>query len=222
MFTATRKGLITNRTLFEQRAQALISGNMTLVAGGTTTAPTMTLGWPVINHANVVRIYRRIGTSPTAKHYLVAVVPASNLSWIDDSVGNGTTYGYYIRGCNAARMGLESVVKTAASIVGNRPIAPTALTVTSDPTGPKITWSDTSGIETGFVVERSTDGGATWPVSFTVGPRTGTGGVTYIDVSAVSGTTYTYRVKTEKSGVFSAYGWVNNYEEIIQQVSINF
>lgn len=223
MLACARKGLLgAARVLFEKRSPALAVGDMTLTAGGTTTDPTMTLGWTNLKYANIVRIYRRLGGSPTAKHYFIAAVPASDLSYVDTTIGNGATNGYYIRGCNAGRMGLESAVKSLSSIAGNRPTPATALAVTSDPTGPKIGWSDTSGVETGFVVERSTDGGATWPVSFTVGPRTGTGGVTYIDVSAVSGTTYTYRVKTEKSGVFSAYARTDNYEVVIQQVSINF
>ncbi len=70
-------------------------------------------------------------------------------------------------------------------------------------------FTDRSSIETGFLLERSTDGGLTWPVSYVIGPRTGTGGVTYIDTAVVAGTTYTYRVKAVNSASLkdSAYTW---------------
>lgn len=49
---------------------------------------------------------------------------------------------------------------------------------------------DNSTVETGFVIERSTDGGVTWPVSYVLGPKTGTGGVVYVDVAVSPGVVY--------------------------------
>jgi hypothetical protein len=63
--------------------------------------------------------------------------------------------------------------------------------------GPKVAlrWTDNATVETGFVIERSTDG-VNFVAIATVGPKSGTGGsVNYTDSTVVIGPTYRYRVK---------------------------
>ena len=85
------------------------------------------------------------------------------------------------------------------------PSAPTNLTAAFQ-TGPRIllTWTDTATDETGFVIERSTDG-TNFSVLVTVGPRNNTGAVSYADTTVLPGITYTYRVAAVKNSILSAY-----------------
>jgi len=96
-------------------------------------------------------------------------------------------------------MAADSVSNTLPVTVGvpttDVPADPTLLTATVQ-AGPRVSlvWRDNATNETGFVVERSTDGGATWTQIATPGPRNNTGNVTYTDTTVTPGNTYFYRV----------------------------
>ena len=77
----------------------------------------------------------------------------------------------------------------------NTPAAPTTLTTTLQ-AGPQVslTWRDNATNETGFVVERSADNGATFTQVATPPARNNTGNVTYLDTTVALGSTYQYRV----------------------------
>jgi hypothetical protein len=90
-------------------------------------------------------------------------------------------------------------VKSVSATLGvNRPAAPTALTATLQ-AGPQIrlTWTDNAVNESGFVIERSTNGGAFVQIG-TAPARNNTGSVTFTDATATAAiganTTYTYQV----------------------------
>ncbi len=72
--------------------------------------------------------------------------------------------------------------------------------------GPQVslTWIDNTANETGFSVERSTDGVNFAPIA-TVAPRAGTGNVRWVDTTVAAGTTYTYRVAATSAAGPSAY-----------------
>jgi FtsP/CotA-like multicopper oxidase with cupredoxin domain len=57
----------------------------------------------------------------------------------------------------------------------------------------RLSWTDNNTNETGYVVQRSTDG-VTFTQIATPGPHSGSGAVTYIDTTVEFGVTYTYRV----------------------------
>ena len=76
--------------------------------------------------------------------------------------------------------------------------APTNLTATlqANPAGGvqvSLGFTDNLAIETGFAIQRSTDGVTFTPLA-TAPARAGTGAVTYVDTTVTYGTTYTYRV----------------------------
>jgi FtsP/CotA-like multicopper oxidase with cupredoxin domain len=72
--------------------------------------------------------------------------------------------------------------------------APTNLTATLVASSQVLlTWIDTATNETGFLVERSTNGGAYAQITV-AGPKTNTGTVTFTDTTADPGFTYQYRV----------------------------
>jgi hypothetical protein len=71
------------------------------------------------------------------------------------------------------------------------PIAPSGLTATPvPPTQINLSWIDNSNNETGFRIERSTNGGATWPWNTTVGPNV----TSYPNSGLTCDQTYHYRV----------------------------
>lgn len=68
--------------------------------------------------------------------------------------------------------------------------APSNLSASSAAGGVSLTWYDNAWNETGYVIERSDDGGATWnPITTTEADVRG-----YVDATAVVGSTYSYRV----------------------------
>ncbi|RFT14712.1 MAG: Multicopper oxidase [Candidatus Saccharicenans subterraneus] len=85
------------------------------------------------------------------------------------------------------------------------PAAPTNLTATLQ-AGPQVllNWTDNANNETGFVIERQAGGGA-FAALVTVGPRNGTGSVSYTDTSVVTATSYAYRVAAANAAGMSAY-----------------
>ena len=146
---------------------------------------------------------------------------------IDESVGSGTIYKYqcistWAKCCKgylaiaSVLFGLSNVL-TLTAPTGKKPVSPISglgsLTYTDYPDLTKarvgltivngnqiqVTWNDVTTVETGFSLERSTDGGATWPVAYPIGPKSSTGLVTYTDTAVVAGVVYTYRVKATRS-----------------------
>ena len=122
------------------------------------------------------------------------------LSFVDTAFRwNSTTYSYRVVARNTVGYGgaypQVNADSMSAAIAALR--LPTSLTATlaANATGVQVNlaWTDNLTIETGFAVERSTDG-----VTFTqiaIAPaRAGTGGVTFVDTTVAYGTTYTYRV----------------------------
>ena len=87
------------------------------------------------------------------------------------------------------------------------PNAPTNLTAVLQ-AGPQVSlaWRDNATNETGFVVERSLNGGL-YGVVASPGPRANTGQVTFVDNTVVAqpGAVYTYRVKAVNGGGSSGY-----------------
>ncbi|MGW5433605.1 multicopper oxidase domain-containing protein [Streptomyces sp. NPDC004059] len=118
----------------------------------------------------------------------------------DDPTASVTTpYLYRVVALNTVGYGSEFPSMTAKSVSDpfgvNAPQSPTGLTAVSQ-TGPKVslTWRDNATNESGFVVERSTDNGATFSQVGTAPARNKTGSVTFVDSTVALGSTYQYRV----------------------------
>ncbi len=132
-------------------------------------------------------------------------LPANTVSYIDTAVTAGNTYDYRVMATNAA--GPSAYSNTASvNVPALGPAAPSnlAASVLAFPTRVRLTFTDNATNETGFVVERSANGGA-FTVLANLPALAGTGGVTYTDSTAVSGNTYAYRVKAVNAGGSSAY-----------------
>ncbi len=112
------------------------------------------------------------------------------------------TYSYRVVAQNTVGYGLEFPAMTAKSIsdvidLGTAPTAPTNLVATLQ-AGPQVrlTWRDNAINESGFVIERSTDG-VNFTQIATAPARSSTGNVTFTDTTMKAAQTtqaYTYRV----------------------------
>jgi hypothetical protein len=135
----------------------------------------------------------RIERSPNGSTNWVQVgTTAVNVTLFHDTglTGN-TTYYYRIFAVNAGGSSAPSPIASATTPALLAPTAPTNLRSTAA-TRNSITlaWNDNSNNETGFRIERSTNGGATWTTAGTVGANV----TTYRATGLKRLTTYTFRV----------------------------
>jgi hypothetical protein len=135
----------------------------------------------------------------------VGAVSANLTAYSDSTVVGNTTYSYRVAAYNLSGYSQYSnVVTVTTPTVG--PAAPSNLTAALlfGPTRVQLSWTDNANNETGFVIERSVNGGAFTQVG-TRGPRFGTGTTTFTTSNLTFGNTYTYRVKAMLGSTSSAY-----------------
>lgn len=130
----------------------------------------------------------------------IALLGANVTTYTDSSVAAGASYTYRVVATNAAGDSAPSGPATIATPA--LPTAPTGLTAAAVSSAQiNLAWTDTAaGVETGFLIERSTDG-----VSFTQIASVAKGVTAYSDQTVVGGTSYTYRVRATGSAGNSAY-----------------
>ena len=95
----------------------------------------------------------------------------------------------------------DTATATITVTIANVPSAPTALTATAA-SGPRVNlaWADASSNESGFKIERSTDG-----VTFTQIGTVTAEVIAYADTTVVAGVTYRYRVRAFNAVGDSSY-----------------
>ncbi len=132
-------------------------------------------------------------------------------AFVDQTSNASTPYRYRVAAVNAVGYGSGFPTMSVRSLSGeigiNLPTAPTQLaaTVQGGPTRVSLTWRDNANNESGFAVERSTDGGATYARIATAPLRNKTGTVTFTDPAVTQGSTYAYRVAAENVAGLSGY-----------------
>jgi FtsP/CotA-like multicopper oxidase with cupredoxin domain len=143
------------------------------------------------NSANEVGFRIERATGPGAFE-VIATALANVTSYTDTTTDAAGVYQYRVVAFNAAGDSRSNSVMVGTMALP--PAAPTGLAATLS-AGPQVRldWTDNAGDETGFVVERSADGGAFVQIA-TPGPLAGTGGVSYVDGAVAAGGTYSYRV----------------------------
>jgi len=136
----------------------------------------------------------------------IATLAANAITHVDGSLAPATTYSYRVFAVNAAVDSLPSNVATVTTPAALPvPAVPTNLAATIQSTTQiRLTWRDNATNETGFVVERSDNGGAFTQIA-APGRRNNTGTVTYNDNTVTAGNTYAYRVTAVNAGGPSAY-----------------
>lgn len=125
---------------------------------------------------------------------------ANQMTFDDTTVESATSYKYRVVAFNAGGETISGPVDSLPVA----PDAPTGLSATAvNSSQISLSFTDNATYETGFVVERSLNGGAFTQVS-TAGPNTGTGTVNLTDSVSIGGL-YEYRVKAMNGVTSSAY-----------------
>jgi predicted phage tail protein len=132
--------------------------------------------------------------------------------YVDTTVLAGNTYDYRVAAVNAGGPSLNYATLAApVTIPGLQgPTAPDQLEAVYEPQPPDpvtpmihLQWADNSLDETGFMIERSTDGGAFSVLATAVANVTNV--ATYDDLAVSGGYTYTYRVAAFNANGTSAW-----------------
>ena len=132
-------------------------------------------------------IERKMGTDGTYAE--VARVGVNATTFSDSSVSQNTTYYYRVRTYNANGYSPYSNEVNPTTLVF---AAPSGLTVTAGNTlGLVLNWTDNTGDETGFLIERKTGESGTYSQIKTISANV----TTYDDRTIQSGTVYYYRVR---------------------------
>jgi parallel beta-helix repeat protein len=136
----------------------------------------------------------------------VATVGAGLTNFTVTGLSAGTQYSYRVRSYNT--VGYSSYSGTAAATTSSAggtttaPASPGTLTATRGSAKVTLAWADKSTNETGFRIDRSSDG-----VNFTQIVITGANVTSFVDTNVTAGVTYTYRVKAVNS--IGASVWTN-------------
>ncbi|HET6251018.1 MAG TPA: fibronectin type III domain-containing protein, partial [Tepidisphaeraceae bacterium] len=125
-----------------------------------------------------------------------AILGPSDTTYTVTSLTEATQYQFQVYAYNGTGNSATSNTLTATTI----PNAPTINYVAAYENGPVISWTNHSANPTGYIVQRSSDGGATFDQSFDI--AAGTTG--YQDTSAATNTSYTYQVLATDAGGNSA------------------
>jgi hypothetical protein len=144
----------------------------------------------------------------------IATAPArsstGNVTFTDTTIKASQTtqnYTYRVAAANVAGLSAYATSNTVAVGVVVPPAAPTTLSAVLQ-AGPTIalTWTDNAVNETGFVIQRSTDG-VNFTQIATAPALNGTGTVTVVDTVAAqaANVTYSYRVAATNAGGNSAF-----------------
>ncbi|MDR3634849.1 MAG: fibronectin type III domain-containing protein [Isosphaeraceae bacterium] len=148
--------------------------------------------------------------STAASYYIVQQSPNGSTGWVQiaNAGGNACTVTgsfsssttYYFRVAAYAFTGGTSAYVSTSTTTPAFPGQPTLISVTAQSnTSVLLTWSDVAG-ETGFRVDRSSDGGTTWTTAGTVG----TSITSFTDTGLTEATSYAYRVTATNAAASSA------------------
>ena len=121
-------------------------------------------------------------------------------TYTDTTVAPGTSYDYRVAATNPA--GTSPYSNTFTIAIPAVPAAPSAFTAAAQ-VGPQVAlgWTDNANNETGFTLQVSTDGGATWSALATPAIDA----TAYTHTPVVLGSTYDYRLRADNGVVASAW-----------------
>jgi len=129
----------------------------------------------------------------------IAILPANTISYANTNLAAGTTFYYRARAYKTPDHSAYSNVAIAATQPG--PAVPSNLTATAVSSSRiNLAWTDNATNETGFKVERSTDG-----VNFTQIAILLANTTSYPNSSLAASTSFTYRVRSYDGPNHSAY-----------------
>lgn len=165
---------------------------------------TLKVGWNDNSIADTAYVVQRMVGAGAWTNLTTIQTPLDQPNTTGPMSYNDTTwiptnaYQYRVVAQNTVGYGGDFPAMTVQSLSAAVPVPippPTALTA-GLATGPRVTltWTDNAVNETGFVIQRSTDGGTTFTQIGTAPARASTGSVTFTDSGVTLGSTYAYRV----------------------------
>jgi fibronectin type 3 domain-containing protein len=123
----------------------------------------------------------------------IASLPADSVSFTDMNVAIGNSYEYQVVATNSAGSSYSNIVQV--DVTQTPPAAPSDLAANLvSATQVDLSWTDNATNETGFVVERSDNGG-----TFAVIATLAADSVSYTDVTVAAPNSYTYQVAATSS-----------------------
>ncbi len=160
------------------------------VTGASTSAPTY------LYIAQYAQRNEAVSLKANVDNFILNVSDADITTFSDTNLSTGITYCYRVRARKTATCSWESNYITAAATTLTPP-APTNLTANAvNTTQIDLSWTDNTGSETGFVIQRCTGAGCTDFMDLvTVGANV----TSYSDATACYSTAYTYQVRATKS-----------------------
>jgi hypothetical protein len=128
-------------------------------------------------------------------------------SYSDTALTSSTLYYYRVSATNSVGdSGYTNIAQATTQAVVNAPAAPSSLGASATSSSAiSLTWTDNSNNETGFKIERSTDG-----VTFTQITVTAADVATFSDTGLIAATRYYYRIRATNSGGDSSYTSIVN------------
>jgi hypothetical protein len=153
------------------------------------------------NNEDGFKVERRIGVS--GNYAQIAALGANVASFSDTGLQPSSTCYYRVRASNVAGNSAYSNESSAATSAGmTMPSAPSALTATAAASSQiNLTWTDNSGNENGFKIERKSGVAGTYAQMATPGANV-TG---YSDTALSAATTYYYRARAYNAAGDSSY-----------------
>ena len=150
------------------------------------------------NNETGFKIERKIGTAGT--YAQVGTVGAGVTTFPDSGLTKLTLYVYRVRAYNSFGDGAYSP-EAQVTTTDDPPAAPSMLTAVGTAWNQvNLAWTDNSNNETGFKVERSSDG-----VSYSQIGAAAANAVGYVDFTVTGSSTYYYRVRATNAGGDSGY-----------------
>jgi hypothetical protein len=167
----------------------------------TAVAPTkVNVVWPAVTGAMLGYTVER--SADGVEFAQIAHVAAEKLAYLDASAEENTTYFYRVLASNSSGDSAYTSIASATPSEAENVLPPSDLAASViSPDAVRIFWTDNSTNESGFAVQRSADGGATWNDLSTTGANT----TSYLDRSAARGTNYLYRVQAANQWIASEY-----------------
>ncbi len=180
-------------TIVTSTSSVLAPSNLTANSGGSTNQAT--LNW-TDNATNEDGYTVERSSDGGATWSPLATLAANSTSYLDSGLAAGSTCVYRVRAFKGTVTSAYSNQASATTV----PLAPTGLTATTVSASQiSLTWNDVTG-ETGFKIERSTDG-----VNWTQIGTTAVNVTSYQSTGLSGGTTYYYRVRATDAGGDSGY-----------------
>ncbi|MDB5294023.1 MAG: repeat-containing protein, partial [Phycisphaerales bacterium] len=153
-----------------------------------TTIDSVTVGWTNGSTRNTGYVVERSDDAGDNWATVATIADPAVVTVTDTGLTEGTAYLYRV----SATSVFGPSAPTAELSASTRPAAPTGVAGTSTAGNvATVTWTDVSGGETGYRVERSADAGDTWT---TVAASLAADAASFADAGLTPATEYTYRV----------------------------